>query len=163
MSWLVVMTKPNHEMIAAKNLQQQGFCYYLPQIKVRNKPVGPWQIRPVFPRYIFVFLERTWRSLNGTRGVSYVLGDESGPYELPDSEIDRLKAREDKHGIIQLESPPEFTPGQKLKIKDGLLHPLEGRLLVFDGMCAHDRVRVLYEILGRYCPIELEKEPLVAA
>lgn len=160
MPWIVAMTKPNHERIALANLQNQGFVCYLPLCKQRRKPVGPWSIRPVFPRYMFVAQEQMWRSMTGTRGISYVLSNDDGPCTLPDAEIDRIKAREDKHGIVQLADPPKFLIGEKVKAQDG---PWAGHLLIYDGMLPRERVRVLFEMMGRKVPIEVDEKLLVAA
>ncbi len=159
MPWAVAMTKPNAESIAAENLQRQGFEYFCPRYK-QKKPNKTTQIRPLFPRYIFVLIQQTWYSLLGTRGISYVLRNEDGPQCLPDIEIKRLQARVGPDGLISLDRPILFTPGQAVKTVSG---PLMGQNLIYDGMAPHDRVRCLLEMLGRKTPVELDEKFLVAA
>jgi transcriptional antiterminator RfaH len=159
MSWFVAMTKPNHEGIAAVNLQRQGFTWYYPRY-AHKKPGAAAVIRPLFPRYIFVKLEQVWHSLCGTRGISYLLMADSGPQLLPDQVIETIQAREDKTGLYQLVAPPRFRKGTKVKTQEG---PLAGLLLCYEGQSVHDRVKVLAELLGRSCMVEIEERLLTAA
>lgn len=159
MAYIVCVTKPNHEAIAAVNLRRQGFSYYYPRFMSR-KPGVKGQIRPLFPRYIFVQQEQVWHSLNGTRGISSILMGERGPQLLSDSVVAAIKSREDKHGLFQLEAPPKFIQGSKVRATEG---PLAGLPLIYEGMAAHDRVKVLSEILGRKVVTEIEEKILVAA
>ncbi len=153
------MTKPNHEAIAAVNLQRQGFLYYYPKFLLKKPGTSP-TVRPLFPRYIFIFVGQVWHSLSGTRGISYILMGEGGPQIVPDHIVNRIKEREDKSGLYQLTAPPRFTPGSKVKCEEG---PLAGHLLVCEGMAPHDRVNVLVALLGRLCRVEIEEKLLIAA
>ena len=159
MPYAVIVTKPNHEAIAAINLHRQGFSYYYPRFQ-HKKPNATTTIKPLFPRYMFVFVGQVWRSLSGTRGVSYLLMGERGPQLVPDSLINNIKAREDKNGLYQLTAPPKFIPGEKVKTEEG---PLQGLPLVYVGMAGHDRVKVLVNLLGRAVMATIEEKPLVAA
>lgn len=159
MPWFVAMTKPNHEGIAAVNLQRQGFTFYYPRY-LHKKPGCKAVIRPLFPRYMFVKLEAVWHSLRGTRGISYLLMGDHGPQMLPDPVIETIRIREDKSGLYQLVAPPRFSKGSKVKASAG---PLEGLLLLYEGMTSNDRVQVLAELLGRACLVEMEERLLVAA
>lgn len=159
MSWIVAVTKPNHEEIAAVNLQRQGFSYYYPKFLLK-KPNLKTLTRPLFPRYMFVFVEQMWRSLSGTRGISYILMGEGGPQTVSDGIIDAIKSREDKNGLYQLTAPPKFQPGEKVKAEEG---PFSGLPLVYEGMTGNERVTVLTEMLGRVVRITLEEKVLRAA
>jgi len=159
MAYVVALAKPNHEAIAARHLQRQGFDYYYPRFEQR-KPGKEPTIRPLFPRYMFVRLEPLWRSLNGTRGISYVLMGERGPQVVADELIDAIKLREDKRGLYQLSTPPKFLPGAAVKVDEG---PLFGVPLVYEGMASADRVRVLCNMLGRSVVVTLEEKLVKAA
>jgi len=154
------MCKPNHEAIAATNLQRQGFSYYYPRFIYKKTPNTKSLIRPLFPRYMFVLVEQFWRSLTGTRGISYILMSEGGPQIVADSVIDAIKSREDKSGMFQLTAPPKFYPGEKVKSLEG---PLCGLPLLYEGMAGHERVKVLAELLGRKVLVTIEEKLLVAA
>lgn len=159
MPWFVCMTKPNHEGIAATNLHRQGFCFYYPRY-LHKKPGFDPRIKPLFPRYMFVKLQSVWHSLQGTRGISYLLMGENGPHLLPDTVIEGLQAREDKHGYYQLIPPPRFQRGAKVKAEAG---PFMGLPLLYEGMSVHDRVKCLVELMGRSCVVEVPEKVLVAA
>jgi transcriptional antiterminator RfaH len=159
MTWIVAMTKPNSEAIAGYNLQRQGFEYYLPQIQIKH-PNKKTQIRPLFPRYIFIAIKDAWYCLKSTRGIARILLGDDGPQVLPSHVIDTLKKQEDSKGYVALEPKPKFLPGDKLKATEG---PFLGLPLLYDGMSAHDRVYVLLEFMGRKTRTEVDAKILVAA
>lgn len=153
------MTKPNFEATAAEHLRRQGYEHYYPRHLLRlpnKKPV----IRPLFPRYIFILIEQAWYSISGTRGISTILMGDTAPETLPAIVIETLKRRESKDGLVTLPVPPKFTAGQAVKVKHG---PLEGHLLVYEGMSTQDRVNVLFQAMGRACVVELPEKSLIAA
>ncbi len=152
------MTRPGHEAIAALNLSRQGYTNYCPRYAKRQaNKINV--IRTLFPRYIFIRIEQFWSSILGTRGISRVLLAGDGPAELPDRIIKELQGRE-LHGLIQLTPLPKFQPGEKVKTETG---PLTGHLLIYEGQSSHDRVKVLANLLGRACVIELPEKSLIAA
>jgi len=159
--WVVVMTKPNCENMAVANLTQQGFLCYFPRFK-DARPNKPVLIKPLFPRYIFTVIDRMWYAIRGTRGVSYLLMGEDGPAKVSTAVIDAIRSREDGEGLIQLSDKQEarFRLGMKVKAING---PLADKLLIYDGMTAHDRVKVLVNILGCQCPGTIDEKSLVAA
>ena len=159
MSWLIAVSKPNHEKIAAANLTRQGFEFYYPKLLIQ-KPNAKAVERPLFPRYIFVLAGSVWRSLTGTRGLSYVLMNEGGPQIISDTVINAIKAREDSSGHFQLIAPPRFVPGDKVKCQEG---PLAGLPLIYEGMSGHERAKVLMDFLGRHCVVTVEEKLLTAA
>ncbi len=158
MPWIVSMTRPNYEAIASVNLTRQGFVNYVPkyQTKQANKPIA---IKPLFPRYIFIFIDQFWSAILGTRGISKVLLNGDGPATLPGSVITDLRSRE-KNGLVQLTAPPKFSIGDRCKATEG---PLVGHLLIYEGMSSQDRVKVLASLLGRKVVIELPEKSLIAA
>lgn len=156
--WAVVMTRPNCENLADVNLRQQGFTSYLPRIK-HQRLDGTTLIKPLFSRYLFTHITDRWYSIRGTYGVTCLLMNENGPAFIPDKVIEGIKAREEG-GFIKLQQVEKFTKGQRLKALDG---PLIGKLLTYDGVSSHDRVRVLLSILGGQIPATIHERSLVAA
>lgn len=153
------MTKPNCEALASTNLARQGYEHYCPRFRV-ERPQKSALIRPLFPRYMFILIERTWYSIRGTRGISTVLMNEGGPQYLPDTIIESLRRREGSDGLVNLTPPPRFLPGDAVKTPEG---PLAGHLMIYEGMSAKDRVNVLIEMLGRKTRVEVPESELVAA
>lgn len=159
MGWTVGVAKPNCENIAEENLLQQGYGCYFPRYKTlhKNKVV---LIRPLFPRYIFIHIDKLWYSIRGTRGISYLLMDDTGPAKVPEAVITSIKAKEDRDGFIILgdnSKPERFAKGQTVHTSDG---PLSGLDLIYDGMAGCDRVRVLTSLLGRFVPVLLDEKAL---
>ena|SRR5580765_1901950 len=163
MPWVVVMTKPNCEHIAVANLVQQGFQCYAPRFRFK-RPDQTVLIKPLFPRYIFTFIQSFWYCIRGTRGVSYLLMGDNGPQSVPEAVIKSIQSREDGEGYIKLESKEalirRFQYGDKVRTTEG---PLAGKLLVYDGMSSRDRVKVLIAMLGREVPALVREKDLIAA
>lgn len=157
MPWIVAMTKPNHEAIAVVNLNRQGFVNYVPRYSTKQAKVNV--IRPLFPRYIFIWIDQLWSSILGTRGISRVLLGDNGPATIADSVIKELRSRE-YHGLVQLTAPPKFTPGEEVKAQEG---PFTGHLMIYEGQSHNDRVKVLINLLGRAVRIEIPEKNLIAA
>lgn len=162
MSWAVVMTKPNCENIAMANLDNQGFVSYLPRFLHRRLD-GVIVKKPLFPRYIFTWIEDRWYAIRGTYGVSYLLMGEGGPVELPNSVVESIKRREGPDGFVLLDGQVpagQFKIGERVQAVDG---PLVDKFLIYDGMTARARVRVLINMLGRQVPATIDEKSLVAA
>ncbi len=153
------MTKPNSEAIASHNLLRQGFEPYWPRFLLK-RPNKPPVIRPLFPRYMFVLIDQAWYSVKGTRGVSTVLLGDDGPCYLSADVIADLKGRENKAGLVQLAPKPKFLNGTAVKTNSG---PFAGHPMLYDGMIARDRVKVLVELMGRKVSIEIDEKTLLAA
>lgn len=162
MSWAVVMAKPNCEGIAVTNLERQGYECYFPRF-LEARPGKVAMIKPLFPRYLFVLVKDVWHSIRGTRGVSYLLHGNDGISRIPDQVIASIKAKEGPNGLILLsenKTLERFTNGDKVKAIDG---PFTGIELIYQGMAAKDRVRVLGDILGSRVPILIEERLLTTA
>ena len=159
-SWVVVMAKPNCENLAVHNLERQGFRSYLPRFR-QTRPDKTIMIRPLFPRYLFSLIDVSWYPILGTYGVSYVLTGENGPLDVPNSVIETIKAKEGPDGLICLDKADvRFKKGDKVRAIEG---PLTGRILIYDGMSARDRVRVLINMLGSQVHGTIHEQALVAA
>lgn len=157
------MTKPNCENIAVANLTQQGFDCYAPRFRETRLDKSVL-IKPLFPRYIFTFIDKFWYCIRGTRGVSYLLMGDDGPAYVPNAVINDIKLKEDGEGFVMLkpkESTAErFHKGDQVKATEG---PLADKLFIYEGMSGHDRAKVLMSLLGRQVPITIAEKSLVAA
>jgi len=153
------MSKPSQEQIAAANLTRQGYDYYLPRIK-QAKPGRGVVIEPLFRRYLFIFTDGRWYSLQSTRGLSHVLMGEGGPQVVQDQIIASIRAREGPDGLICLAQPPKFSRGQKVRVDDG---PFAGHFAKFQGMEPRERCQVLLNWLGGQVKVVLDERVLAAA
>lgn len=159
--WVVVMTKPNCEGMAEENLKQQGYGVYFPKFKTQGRGTIILK-RPLFPRYLFAYIDSTWYSIKGTRGVSHLIMADKGPAVVPSSTIEQLKAKEDQDGFIVLGkkvTPERFCKGDPVSATEG---PLMGLDLIYDGMTTQDRVKILISLFGQQTKGTIEEKLLVA-
>ena len=160
-----VYTRPQAERIALENLLRQGYLAYLPRYRTEISHARRRQIvkRPLFPRYLFVGVDRTsmpWRPILSTFGVSGVVrfGDEPTP--VPDAIIDTLREREaagafDRIGIRRLPSI-----GHTVRITAGAFEDMIGKLVELGDQ---DRVVILLELLGRQVRARVDLAAVEAA
>jgi transcriptional antiterminator RfaH len=163
--WYVVQTHVHSENKAAAHLARQGYDVYLPRYlkrrrharRVDNVPA------PLFPRYLFVGFDHAtarWRSIQSTQGVSHLICNSNEPALLPDSVITELRRRENDSGFIRFDPQPQYAPGDKIRVVDGVFSDSFG---LFKGMADRDRVAILLDLLGRKVPVVLHRESVAAA
>ncbi|MBM3468418.1 MAG: transcriptional activator RfaH [Alphaproteobacteria bacterium] len=166
MRWCVAHTQPVKENLAGENLKDQGFEIYLPKIrKIRRHARSSEEVlTPLFPRYIFVGmdLESTpWRSINGTRGISYLLmRDRLHPAHIPSRTIQELRSQEIEEGIVPITSLVTFSKGDKVRIVEGVF---KDQTAIFESLDDRNRVQVLLNFLGRETKVSLLVHAVEAA
>lgn len=149
-SWFAVITKPRSEATAQEHLARQGYECLLPRVKrlLRGAAGLKTRVEALFPNYLFLRADPDRVSLapvRSTRGAIGLVRFGAGPVPVPDSVIERIKARIDaEDGLIRL-AAPELTSGQGVRVMEGPLSGWEGVFLSEDGM---DRVRLLLQLLG---------------
>ncbi len=163
--WYVVQTHVHCENKAAAHLLRQGYDVYLPRYmkrrrharRVENVPA------PLFPRYLFVgfdVMAARWRSIQSTQGVSSLVCNSNEPAVLPESVVAELRRREDDSGFIRFDPRPQYAPGDKVRIVDGVFGDSFG---LFEGIADRDRVAILLDLLGRKVRVVLDRESVAAA
>ncbi len=163
--WYVAHTHVHAEAKAASHLLRQGFPVYLPRYLKRRRHARRTELvaAPLFPRYVFVSVDRTrdrWRSIRSTIGVAHLVSHGDEPAVLPADVIDRLKAREDGEGFIRLDPAPKFAPGDRVQVTEGVFDACYG---LYEGMADAMRVTILLELLGRKVRVVLGAEAVAAA
>jgi transcriptional antiterminator RfaH len=155
--WILVVSQHGKERLATQNIGRQGFQYYLPLIRESIVKNGSKieVAKPLFPRYIFVFIEQQWSALTGTYGVSGLVMDGKNPRYVPERVVETLKKREDKDGFVQLDEEEGLKEGQEVRISSGIL---EGHTGIFERMDADERAIILFKMLGvnRSLPVNLK-------
>jgi transcriptional antiterminator RfaH len=146
--WYVARTLPQRELQAAKQLANQQFRTFVPRFWKNRRHARRVEtvIAPLFPRYIFVVVDRSrdrWRSINGTLGVERLLMQGGEPQAVPHGVVESLINSIDADGNIQFHY--QLKEGQSLKITAGPFADLVGTLERLDD---HGRVRVLLELMG---------------
>ena len=161
--WYVVQSRARQEKLAQLNLEAQKFEVFLPQIlKTVRHARRHREIRAaVFPGYLFIRLDpdrHSWRSVNGTIGVSRLLTANERPAPAPIGVVEALLNYVDDHGYCQLSR--DLVAGQRVSVVNGPFVRLIGEVLSMDD---RGRTRVLLEIMGGKVITVLERSSLEAA
>jgi transcriptional antiterminator RfaH len=164
-AWYVVHTHPHAEAKAAAHLTRQGYSVYLPRYLTRRRHARRVDAvaKPLFPRYLFVAIDRLaqrWRAIRSTVGVAHLVCHGEQPAVLPHAIIDDLLRRQNETGFVQLDLRPAFSRGDKVRIVDGVFAASLG---LFDGMTDRERVAVLLNLLGREVRVVLDSDAIAAA
>lgn len=159
--WYAVHTKPRQEHLAADHLQRQQFETYLPLCKERKLHKGShrWLTTPLFPRYLFVNLDKDTQSsapIRSTTGCCGLVRFGLRTPALPDRFIEQLRTREGTQGAVEL-AQPAYTPGQRLIVTDG---PFSGVQAIYQTRTADERVLILLQWLGAERPVQVPEHTL---
>jgi transcriptional antiterminator RfaH len=148
--WYLVYCKMRQETVARANLARQGYETYLPILREARRRQGRRisLIAPMFPRYLFIYLNNqtdNWAPIRSTLGVVSVVRFGRTAARVPDELISVLRARVDEQGI-QILPVDGYKPGTRVRITQGSFAGYEG---IFQATTGRDRVTVLLDVLGR--------------
>ncbi len=163
LNWYVVYTQPSKEQLALHHLQNQGFDVYMPRYRKERRHARRIDhvLSPLFPRYLFIRIDLQqcgWRSINGTRGVSYILSQGDEPVAVPSEVIETIQNRENDEGLFTF-TPPKLNKGDRFNIMDGAFADNIG---IFEKMDGSKRVVLLLELLGRIVRVRTPLKSLAA-
>jgi transcriptional antiterminator RfaH len=163
--WYVVQTHTHAERKAITHLTRQGFSTYLPRYLKHRRHARRVEtvIAPLFPRYLFVAIDRMtqrWRCIQSTVGVAHLVCNGEEPAMVPQDVIAELRHREDERGFIRLEVCPRFAPGDRVQVVDGVFSRCFG---LFERMSDRERVAILLDLLGRKVRVVLDGGAVAAA
>jgi transcriptional antiterminator RfaH len=135
--------------LATHTLGLRNYETYLPRVRTWRTTATRKTLEvpaPLFPGYLFIrIVEGRWWEARWSVGVSRIILDGERPAVVPDAVINDIRARE-VDGLIQLApSPPEFSPGDELRIIQGAL---AGQIVLYAGMSSRQRIEVLFVMLG---------------
>lgn len=151
--WYVVYSKPQQELRAETELARQDFVVYLPKISEAKRLRGHWiqQIRPMFPRYLFVqpqHAEQSIAPVKSTRGVSHLVRLGTQMVACPNNLIETVRIAEAK---LNGEGAAAFVEvGETIEIVEGPFQGLISRVVA----ATEDRVSILLEVLGKLQTLE---------
>ncbi len=162
-AWVVANTQPHREHVAVENLERQEFLAYCPLIRkrVRHARRSRDELRPLFPGYLFVRVDRDlqrWRPILSTFGVRTLVRCGDRPGFLDDRFIHSLKAREMDGAIVKPESP--YRVGQQVRITGGAFDGLVAQIVEMDEK---HRLVVLMDLLNRPVKVRIEERGVTLA
>jgi transcriptional antiterminator RfaH len=165
--WMVVKTKQASSSDALQHIRNQEFEIFHPLFRLA--PVnGVRKVAPLFPHYLLVRVDeryQDWKVLASTRGVDYILMCGDKPGHVSDQVIADLRQLTDDSYDGYYHDPEEDPP---MFAKDcavvGLRGLFVGKYGIYKGLAGTrgDRVRVLFNILGRESQFELNAYDLQA-
>jgi transcriptional antiterminator RfaH len=138
MKWYVVQTKVAGELAAERNLNFEGFTTFFPLGRQDSRTFA------LFPGYGFIQLgeEHDWSKVKTTpKVIRLVPGTDDTPAQLDDSVIKKIREMA-VEGAVELD--PIFAIGEKVKVKEGPFHGIEGIV----KCTASQRVNVLFDLMG---------------
>jgi transcriptional antiterminator RfaH len=164
-TWYAAYTQPNAESKAVEHLARQGYATYLPRYRRWRRHARQRTLvsRPLFPRYLFVGLDRltqAWRPIRSTVGVVGLVSAGEAPLPVAGEIIEAVRRRESE-GAFDLHSPAQrLRSGDAVRVTEGPFESMLGRLL---GLADHERVYVLLDLLGRSVRAEVAALAVEAA
>ena len=163
-AWYLVYSKPQQEMVALRNLEQQDYHAYLPTLseKKRVRGIHKTVSGPMFPRYLFIELDTqfdNWSPIRSTRGVSGMVRFGQQAARVPTDFILGLQHNAERlsEWVIQA---ARFNQGDTVMLMDG---PFKGYEAVFQSQKGHERAIVLLDIANRHTQLAVNMDMLEKA
>jgi transcriptional antiterminator RfaH len=162
--WFCLKTQPKREHLAATALRRQfGIECFSPRLRFRRMTQrGPvWFVEAMFPGYLFakfVYSEqrRAVEASHGIRGIVH-FGDRLAT--LPENVVAGLQSRVGAEEVVTVDC--SIKVGQTVEIIEGPFRGLE--VLVTHLLPVKERIRVLFEFLGRSVEMEISTLNVLAA
>ncbi len=139
--WFVVMTKTKQEQVARKNLLNQKFEVFLPQL---NHSDISSSFTPLFPGYLFVSFDISrphWLKIGNTRGVKKLLSSNINPSRVDKKIINILLKSTNSFGVIK-ESYLNYKLNQSIKVINGPFKNMLGKITSLEN---NTRIKILLD------------------
>jgi transcriptional antiterminator RfaH len=162
--WFCLTAQPKREHLAAIALRRQfAIECFSPRLRFRKMTNrGPvWFVEAMFPGYLFAKFvyskqHRAVEASHGIRGIVH-FGDRLAT--LPENIVVGLQSRVGAEEVVTIDSSIKI--GQAVQIIEGPFRGLE--VVVSQLLPAKERVRVLFEFLGRSIEMEISTTKVLAA
>jgi len=162
--WFCLKTQPKREHLAATALKRQfGVECFSPRLRFRRMTQrGPiWFVEAMFPGYLFAkFVYATQhRAVENSHGIRGIVNFGDRLATLPEHIVASLQSKVGAEEIVTLDC--SIKVGQSVQIIDGPFQGLE--VVVTNLLPAKDRIRVLFDFLGRSMEMEMSTFQVLAA
>lgn len=145
--WYLLYTKPRQEKLALINLINQSYEVFLPLIKLEkiNKGFRGVVEEPLFPRYLFIRLDRfgsqSWAPIRSTYGVSCLVKFGHQFAEVGDELVTCIQ----KH-LNTIPITKKFKSGDMVTITQGPFKDIDAVFKTYDG---NERAILLIDFLSK--------------
>ncbi|HEX4918363.1 MAG TPA: transcriptional activator RfaH [Limnobacter sp.] len=156
--WYVMYTKPRLEAVAEDNLLRQHYRVFFPKALVRKRKAVQGiveVVEPLFPRYLFVWLEQgvdDFSKLRSTKGCVDLVKFGGKPTPVPGGLVDLIAEQAGDAGVVDLIAAQQLDVGTMVRVADG---PFEGLVGTIAKQKSTDRVLVLLNVLGAERTVEV--------
>jgi transcription antitermination factor NusG len=162
--WLVAWAAWRSESRARDGLQQRGYDVLVPTHHVTVRHAGRKMLveRPIFPRYLFVGVERgrSFYPILSTVSVTGLVMNHGKPVEMPTWIIRNLRAAQDDGAFDKPVEAAAFVEGQNVRFVGGAMENFIGRIM---RAPPGKRVTVLIDMFGHKRELSVPLDQLVAA
>ena len=162
--WFCLKAQPKRENLAAIALRRQfGIECFSPRLRFRKMTNrGPvWFVEAMFPGYLFAkfVYSKQLRAVEASHGISGIVRFGDHLATLPENIVAGLQSRVGAEEVVTIDSSIKI--GQAVQIIDGPFRGLE--VVVTQLLPAKERVRVLFDFLGRSIEMEVSTTKVLAA
>jgi transcriptional antiterminator RfaH len=155
--WYVVQTKPGDENRVRNNLLNQGIEIFLPLVETFLYCGGKMvqKHKCLFPNYLFAKfdLDVNYYKVKWTRGVSKVLGSDSGAVPISEAVVQAIRERAGEGDLVKLED--QIKDGDSIQVTSGPFKELRG--IFQKKISGRDRVRILLSLIGVDVPVQISR------
>jgi transcriptional antiterminator RfaH len=145
-AWYVVHCRAQQQLRAEENLVNQGYQCFLPVIQVERIKRGKRVVltEPLFPNYLFIYLNRiddNWAPIRSTRGVLRVVSFGGQPIALETGWVDHLRQR-----LETTTCTAALKHGDHVSVNIGSYTGIDAIFQAFDG---EERIIILLNLLNQ--------------
>jgi len=162
--WFCLKAQPKREHLAAIALRRQfGIECFSPRLRFRKMTNrGPvWFVEAMFPGYLFTkfVYSKQHRAVEASHGIRGIVRFGDHLAILPENIVAGLRSSVGAEEVVTIDSSIKI--GEVVEIIEGPFRGLE--VVVTCLLPAKERVRVLFEFLGRSIEMEVSTAKVLAA
>lgn len=154
--WYVVYTNSRAEKKVAGEFSKAGIEHYLPLYKIQRQWSDrvKWVEVPLFPSYIFVFIDLTkeYSIVAAIPGVACFIKLSEKPVPIPTSEIDKIKTVMASGIPVLAQNSAYLTKGDPIEVTEGSLKGLKGELI---GLKGKKKVLIRLDVIDKNILIDI--------
>jgi len=148
--WYVIYTQVNKEKYLEYQIKKLGLSVYLPvyEKKVSHSRKITTCSRPLFSRYLFVYLDvnnSIYNNLRSLHGLESFVKSGNKFVSVKEKIIKKIREKEDKNGYINIVKFLNLIKGKKYKFSNGIFKNLQG---TFIGKF-NDKYKVLVHMFNK--------------
>jgi transcription antitermination factor NusG len=156
--WIAVYTKPRHEKVVEKGLEEKDIESYLPLIRKKHRWSDrmKWVETPIFKSYTFARIDlKNYLDVLQTHGVHHIIKFQNKIAVIPDFQIDNLKKMID--GGFDPFPSDYFIVGDEVEVIGG---PLKGISGVVARNDAQDKLIIKIDAIQHAVAVQIEQKYL---